>query len=238
MSGPADPPVIRVVLADDQPLVRAALEMVIAETDDVEVVGEAGTGADAVRLAAELRPDVVVMDIRMPGTDGIEATRLVTAAGGPTRVVVLTTFDDDDHVYAALRAGASGFLVKDMALDDILAAVRVVAAGDGLIAPSVTRRLISTFAEQNPPSAPTPAQAPAQAPAPALEHPRLAAITGREREILTLVGRGLSNGEIAAELVLSTATVKTYMTRLLAKLDARDRVQLVILAYEVGLVSV
>ncbi|MEU8515381.1 response regulator transcription factor [Kitasatospora sp. NPDC048722] len=227
-SARAERRVVRVVLADDQPLVRAALEMVIAETDDVEVVGEAGTGADAVRLAAELRPDVVVMDIRMPGTDGIEATRLVAAAGGPTRVVVLTTFDDDDHVYAALRAGASGFLVKDMALDDILAAVRVVAAGEALIAPSVTRRLISAFAGQTPIAA-------ARAPAP--EHPRLAAITGREREILTLVGRGLSNGEIAAELVLSIATVKTYMTRLLAKLDARDRVQLVILAYEAGLVS-
>ncbi|MFF2079084.1 response regulator [Kitasatospora sp. NPDC058162] len=215
---------IRVVLADDQPLVRAALEMVITETTDVEVVGEAGDGAEAVRLAAELRPDVVVMDIRMPGTDGIEATRRVTAAGGPTKVVVLTTFDEDEHVYAALRAGASGFLVKDMALDDILAAVRVVAAGEALIAPSVTRRLIGAFAAQQP----TPTRA----------SDRLGVITEREREILTLVGRGLSNPEIAAELVLSIATVKTYMTRLLAKLDARDRVQLVILAYEEGLVSV
>ncbi|MFE5586485.1 response regulator [Kitasatospora sp. NPDC056531] len=215
---------IRVVLADDQPLVRAALEMVITETTDVEVVGEAGDGAEAVRLAAELRPDVVVMDIRMPGTDGIEATRRVTAAGGPTKVVVLTTFDEDEHVYAALSAGASGFLVKDMALDDILAAVRVVAAGDALIAPSVTRRLIGAFA--------------AQQPKPVRESHRLDVITDREREILTLVGRGLSNTEIAAELVLSIATVKTYMTRLLAKLDARDRVQLVILAYEAGLVSV
>ncbi|MET9182120.1 response regulator transcription factor [Kitasatospora aureofaciens] len=221
---------IRVVLADDQPLVRAALEMVITETADVEVVGEAGDGAEAVRLAAELRPDVVVMDIRMPGTDGIEATRQVTAAGGPTRVVVLTTFDEDEHVYAALRAGASGFLVKDMALDDILAAVRVVAAGDALIAPSVTRRLIGAFAGQHPKLSPNPAAVPASR--------RLDAITDREREILTLVGRGLSNTEIAAELVLSIATVKTYMTRLLAKLDARDRVQLVILAYETGLVSV
>ncbi|MFJ2187090.1 response regulator [Kitasatospora sp. NPDC087861] len=206
--------------------------MVITETTDAEVVGEAGTGAEAVRLAGELRPDVVVMDLRMPGMDGIEATRLITGGGGPARVVVLTTFDDDDHVYAALHAGASGFLVKDMALDDILAAVRVVAAGDALIAPSVTRRLISSFAEQRP--ARVPAAAPGQSPAAR----RLDAITDREREILTLVGRGLSNTEIAAELVLSIATVKTYMTRLLAKLDARDRVHLVILAYEAGLVSV
>lgn len=236
---------IRVVLADDQPLVRAALEMVIAETADVEVVGEAGTGAEAVRLAAELRPDVVVMDIRMPGMDGIEATRLVTADGGPTRVVVLTTFDEDEHVYAALHAGASGFLVKDMALDDILGAVRVVAAGDALIAPGVTRRLIGAFIGGRPPRPGAGGRAPAAADAvsgaagaPAAAERRLAAITGREREILTLVGRGLSNTEIAAELVLSVATVKTYMTRLLAKLDARDRVQLVILAYEAGLVSV
>ncbi|MFF1789449.1 response regulator [Kitasatospora sp. NPDC058243] len=232
----------RVLLVDDQPLVRAALEMVITETADVEVVGEAGTGAEAVRLAGELRPDVVVMDLRMPGMDGIEATRLITGGGGPTRVVVLTTFDDDDHVYAALRAGASGFLVKDMALDDILAAVRVVAAGDALIAPSVTRRLISSFADQRPAPGPAAAASPAASPAPAAgptaAAQRLGAITDREREILTLVGRGLSNTEIAAELVLSIATVKTYMTRLLAKLDARDRVHLVILAYEAGLVAV
>ncbi|MFB6777155.1 response regulator [Streptomyces sp. NPDC056352] len=215
---------VRVVLADDQPLVRAALEMVISETPDVEVVGEAGTGAEAVRLAEELDPDVVVMDIRMPGMDGIEATRLVTAGSGDARVVVLTTFDDDDYVYAALRAGASGFLVKDMALDDILAAIRVVAAGDALIAPSVTRRLIAEFAGRREP-----------APAPAAR--QLGGITDREREILTLVGRGLSNTEIATELVISVATVKTYVTRLLSKLDARDRVQLVILAYETGLVT-
>ncbi|MGW3076633.1 response regulator [Kitasatospora sp. NPDC001132] len=215
--------------------------MVIAETADVEVVGEAGTGAEAVRLAAELQPDVVVMDIRMPGMDGIEATRLVTADGGPTRVVVLTTFDEDEHVYAALHAGASGFLVKDMALDDILGAVRVVAAGDALIAPSVTRRLIGAFAAAAAPAAAAVsaiAAADTAAATAAAAERRLAAITGREREILTLVGLGLSNSEIAAELVLSIATVKTYMTRLLAKLDARDRVQLVILAYEAGLVSV
>ncbi|GAA3477379.1 response regulator transcription factor [Streptomyces yanii] len=215
---------VRVVLADVQPLVRAALEMVISETPDVEVVGEAATGAEAVRLAEELDPDVVVMDIRMPGMDGIEATRLVTAGPGDARVVVLTTFDDDDYVYAALRAGASGFLVKDMALDDILAAIRVVAAGDALIAPSVTRRLIAEFAGRREP-----------APVPAAR--QLGGITDREREILTLVGRGLSNTEIAAELVISVATVKTYVTRLLSKLDARDRVQLVILAYETGLVT-
>nr|WP_107054528.1 response regulator transcription factor [Streptomyces sp. NRRL S-350] len=229
------------VLADDQPLVRAALEMVIAETADIEVVGEAGTGAEAVRLAAELRPDVVVMDIRMPGTDGIEATRLVTAADGPVRVVVLTTFDEDEHVYAALHAGASGFLVKDMALEDILAAVRVVAAGDALIAPSVTRRLIGAFADGRPPErARWPERGPGADDAAVRKDAvrRLDAITEREREILTLVGRGLSNSEIAAELVLSVATVKTYMTRLLAKLDARDRVHLVILAYEAGLVAV
>ncbi|MFE6056368.1 response regulator [Kitasatospora sp. NPDC056446] len=214
--------------------------MVIAETADVEVVGEAGNGAEAVRLAAELRPDVVVMDIRMPGMDGIEATRLVTAAGGPTRVVVLTTFDEDEHVYAALHAGASGFLVKDMALDDILGAVRVVAAGEALIAPSVTRRLIGAFVGGRPPGSASGGGS-GRWPVPGARNDagrRLEAITEREREILTLVGRGLSNTEIAAELVLSIATVKTYMTRLLAKLDARDRVHLVILAYEAGLVAV
>ncbi|MER7706854.1 response regulator transcription factor [Kitasatospora sp. NPDC097605] len=217
-------PVVRVLLADDQPLVRAALEMVITEAPDLEVVGEAATGAEAVRLAGELRPDVVVMDLRMPVLDGIEATRQVTAAPGAARVVVLTTFDEDENVHAALRAGASGFLVKDMALDDILGAIRVVAAGDALIAPSVTRRLIAEFAAR-----------PVTAPPPPAD--RLTGITDREREILTLVGRGLSNTEIAAELVLSTATVKTYMTRLLTKLAARDRVHLVILAYESGLVG-
>ncbi|MFB8237000.1 response regulator [Kitasatospora purpeofusca] len=219
-------PVVRVLLADDQPLVRAALEMVITEAADLEVVGEAGNGAEAVRLAEELRPDVVVMDIRMPVLDGIEATRRVTAGPSPARVVVLTTFDEDENVYAALHAGASGFLVKDMALDDILDAIRVVAAGEALLSPSVTRRLIAEF---------TARPAPATAPVP-VRTDRLAAVTDREREILTLVGRGLSNPEIATELVLSPATVKTYITRLLTKLAARDRVQLVILAYESGLV--
>jgi DNA-binding NarL/FixJ family response regulator len=218
---------VRVVLADDQPLVRAGLRVLIADCPDLDVVGEAGTGAQAVQLARQARPDVVVMDIRMPGMDGIEATQLITAGGygsGPTRVVVLTTFDDDDYVYAALRAGASGFLVKDMAVEDILAAIRVVAAGDALIAPSVTRRLIEQFAKPAPPPAPQPVR-------------ELLGVTEREREVLTLVGRGLSNGEIAGRLVISTATAKAHVARLLAKLGARDRVQLVIAAYQAGLVS-
>jgi DNA-binding NarL/FixJ family response regulator len=214
---------VRVVLTDDQPLIRAALHMVITDTADIEVVGEAEDGAEAVRLAEELAPDVVVMDLRMPGMDGIEATRLITTGTGSSRVLVLTTFDDDDYVYGALRAGASGFLVKDMALDDILAAIRVVAAGDALLAPAVTRRLIKEFTTR--PAAPPPRRS------------ELDALTPREREVLTLVGRGLSNTEIAGELSLSVATAKTYLTRLLAKLHARDRVQLVILAYEAGLVS-
>jgi DNA-binding NarL/FixJ family response regulator len=213
---------IRVVLADDQPLVRAALEMVIADAPDIEVAGQAGTGAEAAELAAGLRPDVVVMDIRMPSMDGIEATRLITADPGPARVVVLTTFDDDEYVYAALRAGASGFLVKDMALEEILAAIRAVAAGDALIAPAVTRRLIEEFARR---------------PEPVTGRRAIDGITDREREVLTMVGRGLSNPEIAADLTISIATVKTYVTRLLTKLDARDRVQLVIIAYDTGLVA-
>ncbi|MCD9872464.1 response regulator transcription factor [Streptomyces guryensis] len=215
-------PTIRVLLVDDQELIRTALGMVMADIEDVEVVGEAATGKDAVRLAGELAPDVVVMDIRMPGMDGIEATRRITETQTGVRVVVLTTFDDDAYVYGALRAGAAGFLVKDMALDDIIGAVRVVAAGDALIAPSVTRRLIQDFASR---------------PEPAFKRRELKSITDREREVLTLVGSGLSNAEIAAELCISVATAKTYLTRLFTKLDARDRVQLVIMAYEAGLVS-
>jgi DNA-binding NarL/FixJ family response regulator len=213
---------IRVVLADDQPLVRAGLRVLIADTPDLDVVGEAGTGAQSVQLARDIHPDVVVMDIRMPGMDGIEATRVITAESSAVRVVVLTTFDDDDYVYAALRAGASGFLVKDMALDDILAAIRVVAAGVALLAPGVTRRLIAQFARQA---------------GPAPQRREIDGITGREREVLTLVGCGLSNGEIAAQLFISTATAKAHVARLLAKLGARDRVQLVIAAYETGLVA-
>ncbi|MFF1511500.1 response regulator [Streptomyces sp. NPDC058326] len=214
---------VHVLLVDDQPLVRAGLRVLMADSPDLAVVGEAGTGAEAVRLARDLRPDVIVMDVRMPGMDGIEATRIVTAGPGAPRVLILTTFDDDEYVYGALRSGASGFLVKDMALDDILAAIRVVAAGDALIAPGVTRRLIEEFAarpEPGPPSLPPRA---------------LAGVTAREREVLALVGRGLSNGEIAQRLHISAATAKAHVARLFTKLDARDRVQLVILAYEAGL---
>ncbi|MFC5186671.1 response regulator [Actinomadura harenae] len=220
---------VRVLLVDDQPLLLVGLAILIGDTDDLEVVGEAGDGREAVRLARELRPDIVVMDIRMPGMDGIEATRRVTAEPDPPRVLVLTTFDDDEYVYGALRAGASGFLLKSMALDAILDAIRVVAAGDALIAPSVTRRLIADFAGTSARPAPEPAAEPAA-------DPRLIAeITDREREVLALVGQGLSNTEIAARLVISAATAKTHVARLFAKLEARDRVHLAIIAFETGL---
>ncbi len=212
---------IRVLLADDQPLVRSGLRVLMGDTDDMEVVGEAANGAEAVRLVGELAPDVVVMDIRMPEMDGIEATRRITAGATPARVLMLTTFDEDEHVYGALRAGASGFAVKDMALEDLLAAVRVVAGGDALIAPGVTRRLIADFVAGD--------RVPAA--------PRVPVITEREQEVLTLVGRGRSNAEIAADLFISVATAKSHVARLLTKLDARDRVQLVIKAYEMGLVT-
>ncbi|MFJ9038225.1 response regulator [Streptomyces sp. NPDC102406] len=215
---------VRVLLADDQPLVRSGLRVLIADTDDLEIVGEAGDGAEAVELAVRLRPDVVVMDIRMPGTDGIEATRQIVAADTGSRVLVLTTFDEDAYVYGALRAGAGGFAVKDMRLDDILAAIRVVAAGDALIAPGVTRRLIADFVARPEPVRARPARS-------------ADGITQREREVLTLVGLGRSNQEIADELVISVATAKSHVARLFTKLDARDRVQLVITAYELGLVS-
>ncbi|WP_329119582.1 response regulator transcription factor [Streptomyces sp. NBC_01465] len=214
------PAPIRIVLADDQPLVRSGLRVLINDTPGIEVAGEAGTGTEAVELAASLAPDVVMMDIRMPGMDGIEATRRITAAGATPHILVLTTFDDDEYVYAALRAGASGFLVKDMALEEIIAAVRVVAAGDALIAPSVTRRLIGEFASR---------------PEPAPPGRELGAITEREREVLALVARGLSNTEISDRLHITVATTKSHVARLFTKLDARDRVQLVIIAYEAGL---
>lgn len=215
---------VRVLLADDQPLVRSGLRVIMADHPDLVVVGEAATGAEAVQLVKGVSPDVVVMDIRMPGMDGIEATNLITAGPATTRVLVLTTFDEDDHVYGALRAGASGFVVKDMALDDILAAIRVVAAGDALIAPGVTRRLIADFVAR-------PGAAPERSPRP------VEGITEREREVLTLVGRGRSNTEIAEELFITVATAKSHVSRLLTKLGARDRVQLVITAYEMGLVT-
>ncbi len=213
-------PTVRVLLADDHELVRTALRLVLAEATGIEVAGEAATGAEAVRCARELRPDVVLMDIRMPGMDGIEATRLLTADPEPPRVVVLTTFPDDTHVYDALHAGASGFLVKDMDLDEIVTAIRVVASGDALIAPSVTRRLIELVVGGPEPTTPAPS---------------LATVTDREREVLTLIGRGATNTEIAARLHITMPTVKSYVSRLMTKLAARDRVQLVIVAYRGGL---
>jgi len=214
---------IRVLLADDQPLMIFGLRMVINDTPDIEVAGAAGNGREAVQLGRALRPDVIVMDIRMPEMDGIEATRILTSEPAPPKVVVLTTFDDDEYVYGALRAGASGFLVKNMALEDILGAIRVVASGDALIAPSVTRRLISEFIGR------------AGAAAPLVR--TIEGITEREREVLALVGRGMSNSEIAKHLVISPATAKTHVARLFSKLQARDRVHLVIAAYEAGLVT-
>ena len=216
---------IRVLVADDQTLVRAGFRVLVESAPDLEVVGEAGDGVEAVELARRELPDVVLMDIRMPRLDGLEATRRIVAldrAEG-VRVLVLTTFDLDEYVYQALRAGASGFLLKDTPPADLLAAIRVVAAGDALLAPSVTRRLIAEFARRPEPSAVTPAA--------------LAALTDREREVLALVARGLSNAEIAELLVVSGATAKTHVSRVLAKLGARDRAQLVMLAYETGLVT-
>ena len=222
MSAPSEP--IRVLIADDQALVRAGFRLLIDVTPDLVAVGEAADGTEAVALARREQPDVVLMDIRMPELDGIQATRLITGspATPDTRVLILTTFDLDEYVFAALRAGASGFLLKDVMPADLVAAVRIVAAGEALLAPTVTRRLITHFAGQG-----EPASEPAGS---------LTGVTDRERDVLVLVGRGLSNGEIAEHLRLSLATVKTYIGRLLAKLQARDRAQLVIVAYETGLV--
>ncbi|MEV6332509.1 response regulator transcription factor [Streptomyces sp. NPDC051909] len=215
---------IRVVLADDQTLVRAGFRSILADEDDIEVVGEAADGERAVALARELRPDVVLMDVRMPVLDGLEATRRITADPvlEGVRVVILTTFDVDDYVYGALRAGASGFLVKDTEPEELLHGVRVVARGDALLAPAVTRRLIAEFAGRAPRPDPS---------------PRLNALTEREREVMGLVGAGLSNDEIARRLVLSPATAKTHVSRIMTKLDVRDRAQLVILAYESGMIT-
>ena len=215
---------VRVLVADDQALVRAGFVALLAAQDDVDVVGEAADGEQAVELALRLRPDVVLMDIRMPGLDGLAATRRIVAAPqlADARVVVLTTFELDEYVFEALRSGASGFLVKSTEPADLVRAVRVVAAGEALLSPSVTRRLIAEYAAR---ARPTPAPAGA-----------LGALTDREREVLALVAQGLSNEEIAERLVLSRATARTHVSRMLAKVGARDRTQLVVLAYESGLV--
>ena len=216
-----------VLLADDQALVRGGFRALLDAQSDITVVGEASDGVEAVELVHRRRPDLVLMDVRMPRMDGLEATRRITTdpelAG--TRVVVLTTFELDEYVFGALRAGASGFLLKDIDPPDLLAAVRVVAAGDALLAPRLTRRLIEAFVEQDRGAPPDPA-----------DDDRIAELTPREREVLTLVGRGLSNTEIADELILSPLTAKTHVARLFQKLEARDRAQLVVLAYESGLV--
>ncbi|BCY11550.1 response regulator transcription factor [Actinoplanes sp. L3-i22] len=212
---------VRVVLVDDQTLVRTGFRLVLDETGDIEVVGEAADGAQALAVVALTRPDVVLMDVRMPGLDGIEATRRIRGGPHPARVIILTTFDLDEYVLAGLRAGASGFLLKDALAADLISAVRVVAAGESVAAPSVTRRLIAHYLGSAPPRADA--------------DRRLDALTGREREVLTLVTRGLSNPEIAVALVLSESTVKTHLGRILAKLGLRDRVQAVILGYECGL---
>jgi DNA-binding NarL/FixJ family response regulator len=213
---------IRVVIADDQELIRTGFRMILESEDDLEVVGEAATGREAVAMARKLRPDVVLMDIRMPALDGIEATRQVTALGGnpPTRILILTTFDLDEYVFDALRAGASGFLLKDVRADQLASGVRMISAGDSLLAPSITRRLIEEFAGR-----------------PSPDYPGLDDLTPRELEVLRLLAGGRSNAEIASELVIGESTVKTHVARVLMKLDVRDRVQAVVAAYEAGVVT-
>jgi DNA-binding NarL/FixJ family response regulator len=227
MSGarsPERPARIRVLIADDQALLRTGFRLIIGSEPDLEVAGEAADGLQAIELARRLRPDVVLMDVRMPQLDGIEATRRLLADGsGVTRVLMLTTFDLDEYVFEALRAGASGFLLKDAPADQLIAAIRIVAAGEALLAPSVTRRLIEEFARTS-----------ARPRDPA---PDLAQLTPRELEVLTLLARGRSNAEIAEALFLGSTTVKTHVGRILMKLDLRDRVQAVVLAYESGLVQ-
>jgi DNA-binding NarL/FixJ family response regulator len=226
MSGqPVTVPKIRVVLVDDQALVRTGFRMILDETGDIEVVGEASDGAHAMTVIRSARPDVVLMDVRMPGMDGIEATRRIrsSASGGTApRVLVLTTFDLDEYVYAGLQAGASGFLLKDTLAADLAAAIRVVASGEAVASPTVTRRLISHFVST--------------VPAQAKRREILGPLTAREREVLTLIARGLSNSEISTLLCLSEGTVKTHVNRIFTKLGLRDRVQAVILAYQAGLV--
>jgi DNA-binding NarL/FixJ family response regulator len=217
-----EPAPIRVLVVDDQELVRLGFCVILDAADGITVVGEAANGEAAVSQVAAHEPDVVLMDIRMPGMDGLEATRLITRGPAGPKVVMLTTFDLDDYVYEALRAGASGFLLKDSPRHDLIAAVRAAAAGDALLAPSVTRRLIEAFARRPPETSPSPS--------------RLASLTAREQDVLLLLARGRSNAEIASVLFVSEATVKTHVGNLLAKLGLRDRVQAVILAYETGMV--
>ncbi|WP_084699760.1 response regulator transcription factor [Streptacidiphilus anmyonensis] len=218
----------RVVIADDQELIRTGFRLILTSRG-IEVVGEASDGAEAVAAARRLRPDVVLMDIRMPNLDGLEATRQVLALDPTCRVLILTTFDLDRYVYAALAAGASGFLLKDVTATHLAAAVRLVDTGDALLAPSITRRLVERFASPDRAAGPAAASA-------GTAHSTLSVLTPREREVLTLVGRGLSNGEIASVLTLSEATVKTHVARIFAKLGLRDRAQAVVLAYETGLI--
>jgi DNA-binding NarL/FixJ family response regulator len=214
---------IRVLIADDQALVRGGFRMILEAQKDMEVVGEAGDGRDALTQARELRPDVVLMDIRMPELDGVEATRRLLSDQDGIRVLILTTFDLDEYVYEAMKAGASGFLLKDVRPEGLAEAVRVVAAGEALLAPTITRRLIEGFVRRAPPGSGVPAE--------------LTDLTERELDVLKLVARGLSNAEIASSLVVSEATVKTHVTHILTKLRLRDRVQAVVLAYESGLVQ-
>jgi DNA-binding NarL/FixJ family response regulator len=218
---------VSVVLADDQPLLRRGFRMILEAEPDLTVVGEAGTGEEAVELARRRLPDVALMDIRMPGMDGIEATRRITAAGPLPKVLVLTTFDLDEYAFGALRAGASGFLLKDVRPGELVAAIRTVATGDAVVSPRVTRRLLEEYAQVLP-------LAPAQR---QQQYPKLAALTEREREVLIAVARGMSNTEIAACLFVSEATVKSHVGRILSKLALRDRVQVVVLAYEAGLIQ-
>jgi DNA-binding NarL/FixJ family response regulator len=214
--------VIRVLLADDQELVRSGFRLILELADGIEIVGEAADGREAVRLAKELQPDVVLMDVRMPELDGIEAIRRLRQAGVDARVLVLTTFDLDEYVYAAVRAGASGFLLKDAPREQLVTAVQTVARGEALLAPAITQRLIERFVARPPASEMS---------------PPLGELSARELEVLKLVARGLSNAEIAAQLVVGEATVKTHVARVLRKLDVRDRVQAVVYAYESGLVQ-
>ena len=223
---------VRIVLADDQALLRKGFRMILEAEEGFEIVGEAADGEDAVRLVALYEPDVVLMDVRMPGLDGIEATRTIATSGAPSRVLILTTFDLDEYAFSALRAGASGFVLKDVPPAELAAAIRTVARGDAVVSPRITRRLLEEYAHQLPDGS-----HPAAAAAGAEEHPALAGLTEREREVLLAVADGLSNAEIADRLFVSEATVKSHVGRLLAKLGLRDRVQAVVFAFQSGLVE-